>query len=91
MTFEWDENKRLSNIDKHGIDFEDARKIFNGITLTFQDNRFDYKEQRFITMGLLGEVVVLAAHTEINDVIRIISMRKATKNEQKLFYKRFSY
>jgi uncharacterized DUF497 family protein len=91
MVFEWDEKKRQSNIQKHGIDFEDAGKVFKGITLTILDNRFDYGEQRYITMGLLGDVVVVVAHTEIKTMIRIISMRKATKNEQKIFYKRFTY
>jgi len=91
MKFEWDEKKRQSNIKKHGIDFEDAGIVFKGITLTFQDNRLDYGEQRYITMGLLGEIVIVIAHTKINDRIRIISMRIATKNEQKLFYKKFSY
>ncbi len=91
MKFEWDENKRQSNIQKHGIDFADAKRIFEGITLTFQDNRFDYGEQRFITMGLLREIVVVIAHTEVDETVRIISMRKATKNEQKHFFKRFTY
>jgi len=91
MKFEWDENKRQSNIQKHGIDFQDAERLFEGITITFQDDRFDNGEQRYITMGLIDEIVVVIAHTEFDNVIRIISMRKATKNEQKLFFKRFTY
>ena len=91
MKFEWDENKRKLNIQKHGIDFEDAKRVFEGISLTFQDNRFDYGEQRLITMGLLYEIVIVIAHTEIDETIRIISMRKATKNEQKLFFERLKY
>ena len=91
MKFEWDENKRKLNIQKHGIDFEDAKRVFEGISLTFQDNRFDYGQQRFITMGLLYEIVIVIAHTEIDETIRIISMRKATKNEQKLFFKKLEY
>ena len=91
MEFEWDENKRKSNIQKHGIDFKDAKRVFEGITITFQDNRFEYGEQRFITMGLLYEIVIVIAHTEIDETIRIISMRKATKNEQKLFFERLKY
>ena len=91
MKFEWDENKRKLNIQKHGIDFEDAKRVFEGITLTFQDNRFNYGEQRFVTMGLLYEIVIVIAHTEIDEIIRIISIRKATKNEQKLFFKKLEY
>ena len=91
MKFEWDENKRKLNIKKHSIDFEDAKRVFEGISLTFQDNRFDYGQQRFITIGLLYEIVIVIAHTEIDETIRIISMRKATKNEQKLFFKKLEY
>ncbi len=90
MEFEWDENKRKSNLKKHGIDFIDAYRIFEGITLTMQDDRFDYGEQRYITLGLLGEIVVVIAHTETEHRIRIFSIRKATRNEQKLFFERLA-
>lgn len=89
MKFEWDENKRKLNLAKHGIDFKDAQQIFDGITFTFQDERYNYGEDRYITVGVLRGTVVIAAHTESDDVIRLISIRKATKNEQKLFYKGF--
>jgi len=89
MKFEWDENKRKLNLSKHGIDFQDALQIFSGITFTFKDERFNYGEYRFITLGMLRGMVVVVAHTERKDVIRLISIRKATKNEQKLFYKGF--
>lgn len=91
MKFEWDEVKRKSNISKHGFDFVDVQYVFEGATFTFEDERFDYGEQRFITLGMLKEKVVVIAHTERNDVIRIISMRKATKNEQKIYFKEFIY
>ena len=80
-TFEWDEAKRRLNLRKHGIDFADAGKIFDGITFTAEDDREDYGECRFLTLGLLEEQVVSIAHTERNDVIRLISIRKATKHE----------
>jgi uncharacterized protein len=86
MRFIWDETKRRSNIQKHGLDFSHAQKIFSGPTFTFEDKRFDYAEQRFLTVGLLDITVVVIAHTEIEKEIRIISMRKATKNEQKIFF-----
>jgi len=89
MKFEWDENKRKLNLVKHGIDFKDAQQIFDGITFTFEDERYNYGEDRYITVGMLRGTVVIAAHTERNDVIRLIFIRKATKNEQKLFYKGF--
>ena len=89
MKFEWDENKRKLNLTKHGIDFKDAHQIFNGITFTFEDDRFDYGEERYITIGMLRGTVVIVAHTENDDVIRLISSRKATKHEQKLYYQGF--
>jgi hypothetical protein len=86
MKIIWDESKRQSNIFKHGLDFAQAHMVFAGSTFTFEDTRMDYGEQRFVTIGLLDGVVVIV-HTESTDEIRIISMRKATKNEQRLYFK----
>jgi uncharacterized DUF497 family protein len=80
MDINWHEIKRQSNLKKHGLDFSQAHKVFAGATFTFEDNRFDYGEQRFVTMGLLDDVVVIV-HTESSTQIRIISMRRASKNE----------
>jgi uncharacterized DUF497 family protein len=90
MTFEWDETKRLTNLRKHGIDFADVPLIFNGYIVTFEDDRFDYGEQRLITLGLLQGKVVVVVHTEREELIRIISVRKATKNEQQIYFEQFS-
>ena len=89
MKFEWDETKRRTNLRDHKLDFADAEIVFSGITFTFEDNRFEYGEDRFITLGLLREIVVVIAHTERNDTVRVISMRKATKNEQRLYFENF--
>jgi len=86
MKFVWDETKRAANIKKHKLDFASAQGVFAGPTFTFADERFDYGEHRFITMGLIDVMVVVIAHTEIENEIRIISMRKVTKNEQKIFF-----
>ena len=64
--------------------------VFSGATFTFADDRFPYGEQRFITVGMLSGVVVVIANTEHNDQVRIISMRKATKNEQQIYFKGFT-
>jgi uncharacterized protein len=72
------------------MDFVDAKDVFPGATFTFEDDRLSYGEQRFITIGLLRDVVVVIAHTERNDEIRIISMRKATKYEQKIYFQGFT-
>lgn len=84
MEFEWDENKRKTNIAKHGIDFIDAQKIFDYDTVTIEDNRFG--EQRFIAIGLLNGKTIVVVYTERSNIIRIISARKATKNEQQIYF-----
>jgi uncharacterized DUF497 family protein len=86
MRFKWNDEKRKSNLSKHGLDFAQAHKVFDGVTFTFEDNRFDYGEQRFISIGLLNDVVIIV-HTETIEEMRIISMRRANKNEQKLYFK----
>jgi uncharacterized DUF497 family protein len=82
----WDEAKRRANLRKHGLDFADALAVFSGITCTIEDRRFDYGEQRFVTLGMLRDTVVVTAHAEARDRIRIISMRKATRHEQILYF-----
>jgi uncharacterized DUF497 family protein len=62
------------------------RKSLLGPTFTFEDDRFRYAEQRFVTLGLLKGVCVSLVHTETPDRIHIISFRKATKNEQIIFF-----
>ena len=90
MRFEWDENKRLINIKKHGIDFADVPAIFEHDIVTVIDDRFDYGETRYQTLGLLKSRVILVAHTESETVIRIISARKATKYEAKTYFSQIS-
>ncbi len=91
MRFEWDAAKNDINIRKHGIDFSDAMIIFHGYILTIEDDRFDYPERRFTTFGLMFEHVIAVVHTESEAKIRIISARKATKNERKEYFKQVSY
>ena len=84
--FAWDEAKRLTNLRKHGIDFRDGQKIFRGFTLTAEDDRESYGECRFLTLGLLDDQVVSVAHAEQEENIRIISIRKANKNEARFYF-----
>jgi uncharacterized DUF497 family protein len=86
VRFDWDEKKRGSNLNKHGFDFADAREVFSGLTVTLEDDRFEYTERRFITLGMLKEIVVIIAHQETDEEIRVISMRKANRNEQKRYF-----
>ena len=86
MRFTWSERKRAINLKEHGLDFIDAPRVFEGLTFSYEDDRFAYGEQRFITLGLLAGVPVSVAHTETDDEIRIISFRKATGREARRFF-----
>ena len=86
MEFTWSEVKRGTNIKAHGLDFIDAQSVFEGLTYTFEDDRFSYGEQRFVTLGLLAGITVSVVHTENENEIRIISFRKATKRESQIYF-----
>ena len=88
--FEWDEAKRLANLRKHGIDFIDVPSVFEEDSVTVEDDRYSYGEQRFITFGLLQGRVIAVVHTERDDYTRIISARKATKYEQRIYFEALS-
>jgi len=87
MELIWDPEKRQTNLTKHGLDFVDARAVFEGALFTFEDKRREYGEHRFVALGMLEGLVVAMAFTESeDDLIRILSMRKATRNEQKIYF-----
>ncbi len=89
MRFEWDERKNKTNKKKHGVSFEEASEIFDDpFHLAILDKRFDYFDERWITIGITkkGKVIV-AGHLYFftengEEVTRIISARMATKNER---------
>jgi uncharacterized protein len=81
MNFTWQESKRASNLVKHSFDFEQAQQVFNGPTITLEDARDYQGEQRFNTTGFLGIAIVTICHTETDDNIHVISMRKAEPYE----------
>lgn len=84
---EWDEAKRRINLWRHGIDFAEIASIFRGVPYTNEDDRYDYGETRYLTLGLLRGRVVAIVHTETETVIRIISARWATKHEEIKYFK----
>ena len=86
MRFTWDEVKRKRNLRDHGLDFVDAKRVFEGLTFTYEDDRFRYDEQRFVTLGLFKGLPVSIVHTESEDRIHVISFRKATKRETAILF-----
>ncbi|MBF0152500.1 MAG: BrnT family toxin [Magnetococcales bacterium] len=88
MSVVWDPDKRVENLRKHGIDFADAGELFADFTITVEDTR-GYDEQRYQTTGVIGGRVVVVVHTEQLGVIRVISMRKATKYEREVYFSAF--
>jgi uncharacterized protein len=86
IEFEWDEQKRLSNLQKHGIDFIKACQIFEGLTVDFEDNRYDYEEDRYIAVGETNGQILTVVYTYRGDAIRLISARQATRYERNLYY-----
>ena len=89
MRFEWDENKNAENIRKHGLDFAEAWQVFQNPMLVKLDDREDYDEDRWIGIGIIssGIVVVFIFTEKDQETIRMISMRKATKNERTRYEK----
>jgi uncharacterized protein len=85
--FEWDPDKAERNISKHDIDFGEGSSVFDDpIFITFLDEEHSIDEERYITIGLSNKGrLLLVAHAERSDRIRIISARKATKNEEKFY------
>lgn len=82
MEFEWDEDKRLSTLEKHGVDFLDAALIFEGITYSTQDKRNDYGEIRYRTIGYADGVCFVVIHTQRNGVTRLISAWKGSRRDR---------
>jgi uncharacterized DUF497 family protein len=92
MQFEWDETKNLENIRKHEIDFADVPSMFDAEMLIELDDRFDYGEDRWFGIGFLGLGIAVVVWTERkNNIIRIISARRANRHEQRKFEQYLSY
>ena len=86
MKLEWDKRKNSANVEKHGLDFADAYKVFEFPMLTRLDERKDYGEDRWTAIGLMELRVVVIVFTEPKaNTIRVISFRKATSDERKRY------
>ena len=86
MEYEWDENKQRKNIEKHGIDFAAISSFRWETILEAVDNRFDYGEERINAIGFLGKRLVALTYTKRKNSIRVISLRKATKQEERYYH-----
>jgi uncharacterized DUF497 family protein len=86
-SFEWNSEKAKSNLQKHQVEFGEASTIFDDpLFITFLDEEHSKDEERYITIGLSSNNnLLIVAHTESNDRIRIISARKVTKIEEKFY------
>ncbi len=90
MRFLWDKNKNLANIKKHKISFEEAKTVFfDDNARLIPDPEHSQSEERFIILGLTNKLrllIVVHTYKENDEIIRIISARKATKSESKYYY-----
>jgi uncharacterized protein len=87
LQFEWDPAKNRSNLAKHGIPFDEASTAFDDVlSMTIPDPLHSEHEERLILLGRSSrDRLVVVAHTETKDVVRIISARTATKRERRLY------
>lgn len=86
MRFSWDDKKNLANINKHGIAFNEAGKIFSGPVYSYPDDKQNYGESRRIAIGLMDSRLVTVVFVERGeDLVRIISARKANYQERRLY------
>ena len=85
MRITFDRAKRDATLNARGLDFAEADKVFRARQFTRRDDRHDYDEDRFITVGLLGNRLVVVVWTPRDDSRRVISMRDADVRERKLF------
>jgi uncharacterized DUF497 family protein len=85
--FEWDPIKASFNLTKHGVSFEEASTVFDDpLFIMFLDTEHSIDEERYITLGLSRRNrLLLVAHTDREEAIRIISARKATRNERRFY------
>ena len=89
MKFEWDDEKRQQNTSKHGVDLIHTALIFEEPTLTKIDDRLDYGEERFISIGLVNGTAFVVVHTQRGENIRLISAWKGGRKDYEKYQKSF--
>lgn len=87
----WDEWKRLANLRDHGLDFEGCEAVFDAPTVTAEDTRMPYGEQRINLLGWLRDRVVHMTYTERGEDLHVISLRGATRHEARQYFDLLSH
>ena len=85
MAFEWDPDKNQANIEKHGVPFEVAKRIFDGTVVRWLDTRKDYGEDRYIGIGKVVNASLVVVYTDRGGNIRLISARPASRKEREKY------
>jgi uncharacterized DUF497 family protein len=86
--FEWDDLKAQANLEKHGISFREARRVFDDIfALVEEDLSADFGEERFLATGMVEDTLLVVVYTERSSRVRLISARRATRHEQRRYYR----
>lgn len=90
LTFEWDEKKARENEQKHGVNFEEAKTVFNDpFSITIFDPNHSNNEDRFIDLGISAHRrILIVVYTERGETIRLISSREATRRERQSYEQR---
>jgi uncharacterized DUF497 family protein len=87
MRFAWDENKAAANLARHGVAFEEAATVFGDpLSDTFDDPDHSANERRFVIIGMSAKgKMLIVAHTDDGEVVRLISAREPTREERELY------
>ncbi|HPG39675.1 MAG TPA: BrnT family toxin [bacterium] len=89
MQYEWDENKRLANLERHRVDFCSVVDFQWDTAIEARDDRFEYGEERWVALGFIERELFVLVYTIRSQIIRIISLRKANKRERLYYEKAF--
>lgn len=89
QAFEWDLDKSRQNQRKHGFGFQEVQKVFADSALLIELDDRDYGETRWAAIGQLGPIIAYVVHTNRHGVIRLISARRATPDEEERYYSRW--
>lgn len=87
MSFEWDEDKAATNVEKHGVSFEEAQTVFDDpLFVDFYDLEHSHEEHRYIILGASNQGrLLMVSYTERGDNVRLISSREATPAERRAY------